>query len=70
MRIRALQNDSNPSFGQGDSFGGAVALLDDVVPVFVLSHQEVNAGVGLHTFNGRCIGTALADGYLLGRLNG
>ncbi len=54
----------------GDSFDGAVALLDDVVQVFVLSHQDVNAGFGLHTFNGRCFDAALADGDLLGRLNG
>lgn len=51
----------------GDYFDGAVALLDDVVQVFVLSHQDVNAGVGIHTFNGRCIGAALVDADRLGQ---
>ena len=50
----------------GDSFDGAVVLFNDVVQVFVLSHQDVNAGVGLHTFSGRCIGAANVDCDLLG----
>ena len=50
----------------GDSFDGLVVLFNDVVQVFVLAHQDVNAGIGLHTFNGRCIGAALVDGDLLG----
>ena len=50
----------------GDSFDGAVVLFNDVVQVFVLSHQDVNAGVGLHTFSGRCIGAAIVDCDLLG----
>ena len=45
----------------GDSFDGAVVLFNDVVHVFFLSHQDVNAGVGLHTFSGRCIGAAIID---------
>ena len=51
----------------GDYFDDGVVLLDDVVQVFVLSHQDVNAGVGIHTFNGRCIRAALVDGDLLGQ---
>ena len=50
----------------GDSFDGAVVLFNDVVQVFVLSHQDVNAGVGLHTFSGRSIGAAIVDCDLLG----
>ena len=52
----------------GDSFDGAVVLFNDVVQVFVLSHQDVNAGVGLHTFSGRCIGAAIVDCDLLGNV--
>ena len=48
------------------SFDGPVVLLDNVVQVFVLAHQDVDAGVGLYAFNGRSIGTALVDGDLLG----
>ena len=51
----------------GDYFDDGVVLLDDVVQVIVLSHQDVNVGVGLHTFNGRCIRAALVDGDLLGQ---
>jgi len=29
----------------GDSFDGAVVLFNDVVQVFVLAHQDVNAGI-------------------------
>ena len=45
----------------GDSFDGAGVLFNDVVQVFVLSHQDVNAGVSVHTFSGRCIGAAIID---------
>ena len=41
-------------------------LLDEVVEVFVLAHQNVNTGSSLDTFNGRCVGAALVDGDLLG----
>ena len=44
-----------------------MVLLDDVVQVFVLAYQDVNTGIGLDTFNGRRIGTALVDGDLLGQ---
>ena len=67
MRIRTLQNDLNQSIGWVTlSFDGAVVLLDDVVQVFVLAHQDVNEGIDLQTFNGCCIGAALVDGELLG----
>ena len=49
-----------------DSFDPSVVLLDDVVQVLVLSHQDVDTGISLDTFNGRCIGAALVDGDLLG----
>jgi len=50
-----------------DSFAGVVVLFKDVVQVFFLPHQDVNAGVGLHTLIGCCIGAALVDGDLLGQ---
>ena len=50
----------------GDPFDGPVVLFDDVVQVLVLSHQDAETGVGLDTFNGGRIGTALVDGDLLG----
>lgn len=50
----------------GDSFDGAVVLFNDAVQVFVLSHQDVNAGVGLNTFSGHFIGAAIVDCDLLG----
>ena len=43
-----------------------MVLLDDVVEVFVLAHQDVDAGIHLDAFNGRRIGAALVDGDLLG----
>src|ERR1035437_8156997 len=49
----------------GDSFDGPVVLLDDVVEVFVLTHQDVYAGISLDAFNGGRIGAALVDGDLL-----
>ena len=43
-----------------------MVLLDDVVvQVFVLAHQDVDAGVGLDAFNGGCVGAALVNGDLL-----
>jgi hypothetical protein len=50
----------------GDSFDASVILFDDVVEVFVLAHQDVNTGVSLDAFNGRCIGTALVYGDFSG----
>ena len=50
----------------GDSFDIAVVIFNDIVQAFVLSHQDVKAGVGLHTLSGRCIGTAIVDCDLLG----
>lgn len=49
-----------------DSFDGSVVLLDDVVEVFVLAHQDIDTGVSLDTFNGRRIGPALVNRDLLG----
>ena len=43
-----------------------MVLLDEVVEVFVLAHQDVDAGIHLDAFNGRRIGAALVDGYLFG----
>ena len=42
----------------GDPLDGAVVLLDDVVDIFVLTHQHVDAGVGLDAFNGGRVGAA------------
>lgn len=39
----------------GDSFDSSVVLLNDVVEVFVLAHQDVNTGISLDAFNGGCI---------------
>ncbi|MDT7524442.1 hypothetical protein RAE21_19020 [Rhodoferax sp. TBRC 17198] len=36
----------------GDSFDSSVVLLNDVVEVFVLAHQDVNTGISLDAFNG------------------
>src|ERR1035437_6409295 len=42
-----------------------MVLLDDVVEVLVLTHQDVDAGVGLDALNGRRVGAALVNGDLL-----
>ena len=42
-----------------------MVLLDEIVEVFVLAHQDVNTGVSLDAFNGGRIGAALVDGDLL-----
>ena len=42
-----------------------MVLLDDVVQIFVLAHEDVDTGVSLDTFNGRRVGAALVDGDLL-----
>jgi hypothetical protein len=42
-----------------------VALLDEVVEVFVLEHKDVNASVCLDAFNGGRVGAALVDRDLL-----
>ena len=42
-----------------------MVLLDEVVEVSVLAHQNVNTGVSLDAFNGGCIGAALVDDDLL-----
>ena len=34
----------------GDSFNSPVVLLDDIVEVFVLAHQDVYTGISLDTF--------------------
>ena len=67
MRIRALQNDLNPSIGWVTPFDRPVVLLDDVVQVFVLEHQDVNTGISLDTFNSRRVGTAIVNGDFLGQ---
>ena len=40
-------------------------LLDDIVQVFALAQQDIDACVSLDTFNGRRVGTTLIDGDLL-----
>ena len=42
-----------------------VILLDDVVEVLVLAHQDVDTGVSLDAFNGGRVGSALVDSDLL-----
>jgi hypothetical protein len=44
---------------------GPVVLLDDVVEVLVLTHQDIDASVSLDTFNGGRVGAALVNGDLL-----
>ena len=46
-------------------FNRPVVLLDEVVEVSVLAHQNVNTGVSLDAFNGVRAGAALVDGDLL-----
>ena len=48
--------------GIRDSLDCPVILLDHVVEVFILAHQDVDTGVGLHAFNGRRVGATLVDG--------
>jgi len=43
-----------------------VVQLDDVVEVFRLAKQNVDTGINLDTFNGRCVGATLVDGDLIG----
>ena len=50
-----------------DSFNRPVVLLDQVVEIFVLAHQEADTGFILDTFNGRRVGAALVDGDFLGQ---
>ena len=53
-------------YRSSDCLDCSVILLDDVVQVFVFAHQDINAGVGFHAFNGRSIGATLVDGDLAG----
>ena len=39
-----------------------MVLLDEVVEVFVLAHQDADAGVSFHAFNGRRVDPALMCG--------
>jgi hypothetical protein len=54
-----------PQHRSGDSFDGPVILLDDVVQVFVLTHQDIDASVSPYAFNGRRVGATLVDRDLL-----
>lgn len=63
MMMRALQNETQ--HWSGDPFDRAMVLLDDVVEVFALVQQDINAGVRFHPFNGRSVRAALVDGDLL-----
>jgi hypothetical protein len=40
------------------SFDAPMVLLNDVVEVFVLAHQDVDAGISLDAFNGRTSSSA------------
>ena len=46
MMIRALQNDF-PRHRSGYQFDRPVVLLDNVVDVFALAYQNINASVSL-----------------------
>lgn len=54
-----------PQHRSGYPFDRPVVLLDDVIEVFALAHQDINAGVRFHAFNGRSVRAALVDGDLL-----
>ena len=41
-----------------------MVLFDDVVEVFVLTHQDADTGDSLDTFNGCGVGATLVDGDL------
>ena len=49
----------------GDPLDGPVVLFDDVVEVFALAHQAIDAGVSLNAINGCCVGATLVDSDLL-----
>jgi hypothetical protein len=44
-----------------------VVLLDHVVQVLVLAHQDIDTGISLDAFNGGCIGATLVDGCVFQR---
>lgn len=44
----------------GDSFDGSMVLLDDVVEVFALTHQDIDEGINLDTFYGCCVAPLLS----------
>jgi hypothetical protein len=54
-----------PQHRSGDSFEGPVIRLDEVVQVFVLTHQDIDASVSLYAFSGRRVGATLVDRDLL-----
>lgn len=58
---KGLESEHRP----GDAFYGPVVLLNAVIAVFVLTHQDIDASVSLDTFNGGRIGATLVDGDLL-----
>ena len=55
-----------PEHRLGNSFDAPLVLLDDVVQIFALAHQDIDTGTNLDTLIGRRIGAALVDGDLLG----
>ena len=61
---KRLESEYRP----GDSFDGSMVLLDDVVEVFALTHQDIDAGVSLDAINGCCVGATLVDSDLLWRI--
>jgi hypothetical protein len=42
-----------------------LVLLDDVVQIFILAHQGIDAGISFDAFNGGRVSAALVDGDLL-----
>lgn len=70
MCIVSIHEDSNtpkrlePAHRLGDSFDCPLVLLDDVVEVLFLTHQDIHTSICLDTFNCSRIGTALVNGDL------
>src|SRR5450830_874447 len=51
-----------------DSLDRTVVLLDDVVEVLVLAHQDVDTGVSLDAFNGGRVGATFVNRDLFGQV--
>lgn len=65
MMTLALQKDLKPQQEFDDPFDGPAVLLIDVVQIFGLAHDDVDAGVLPDAFDGGCVGATLVDTDLL-----
>lgn len=69
VRTSALAAKAALGLGQArvqrDPCNAPVVLFDDVVEVFVLAQQDIDAGIGLDAIDGRRVGADFVDGDLL-----